>query len=257
MALYKYDGSKISDFHKNFTLSYHYDAVSESFYSIIRINQTKLDGTKQFPFVRYFGGNNMTTPRLLRQVEPWDLIINCGWYNLEIENSVVKRDDARNPQDHVCALTINNEGILGYAVDWETGDGASFVSDGIVSATTAFYPLIVDYESYTPPDLPNTQTDLWQHAPRQIIGQWGNGDYAIITSEGRGYQHSTGITPARCREICQNLGLKFAYNLDGGGSTQTVIGDKTLNTIYEGTDGRLVPAFIVFNGTDHFYIPEP
>lgn len=257
MEFYKYDGTKLSDFYENHTLTYHFDEESGSWYSLIRINQTKLDGTKQFPFVRYLGANNMTTPRLLRQVEPWDLIINCGWYSLEIENSVVKMDNARSPQDHICALTIDDEGTLGYAVDWETGDGASFVSDGIVSATTAFYPLIVDYEPYTLPDLPDTQTETWQHAPRQIIGQWGNGDYAIITSEGRGYQHSTGITPERCTEICQELGLKFAYNLDGGGSTQTVIGDKTLNTIYEGTDGRLVPAFIVFNGTDQFAIPEP
>ena len=262
MDLYKYNGEAIpildsqNRFDENYTLSYHYDEQSDSFYSLLRINQTKTDGSKQFPFVRYLGSNNMSTPRLLYQREPWNLIINSGWYSLEIENSVVKMDLARNPQDHFCALTIDRDGNLGYAVDWADGAGAEMVANGIVSATTLFFPLIVDYEPYDYPSTSETETERWQHAQRQIIGQYGNGDYAIITSEGRGYQNSIGITPDRCIEICQSLGLRFAFNLDGGGSTQTVIGGKTLNSIYEGTDGRLVPAFIVFNGTTQFRIPE-
>ena len=260
MDLYKYNGEAILDsqsrFDENCTLSYHFDEQSGSFYSLIRINQTKTDGTKQFPFVRYLGANNMSTPRLLYKREPWNLIINSGWYNLEIENSVVKLDSARSPQDHMGALTIDRDGLLGYAVDWADGAGAEMVANGIVSATTMFYPLVVDYEPYEYPTTPETQTETWLHAQRQIIGQYGNGDYAIITSEGRGYQNSIGITPDRCIEICQSLGLRFAFNLDGGGSTQTVIGGKPLNSIYEGTDGRPVPVFIVFNGTDTFEIPS-
>lgn len=255
MNLYNYTGTKLENFNENFSLSYHYDAISESFYSLIRICKTKFDGTKQYPFVRYLGSSNMSTPQLLKEVEPWDLIINAGWYNLEIENSVVKMDSARSPQDDICALTINSDGDLGYVVDWETGDGASLVGNGIVSATTTFFPLVINYEAYDYPTISGMETPTWQHAQRQIIGQYGNGDYAIITSEGRGYQNSIGITPDRAIALCQELGLKFAYNLDGGGSTQTIIGKKTLNTIYEGTDGRLVPCFIVFNGTDQFFIP--
>lgn len=258
--LYDYRGRPIatdsSDFKDNCTITYHFDSTSASWYSLIRINQTKLDGTKQYPFVRYLGSNNMKPPRILRQEEPWDLIINCGWSGLEIENSVVKSDSAAGNVDQICALTINNAGELGYVIGWEAGSGETFVNNGIVSASTSFFPLIVNYVPYTIPSNSEIDSYNWQHAPRQIIGQWANGDYAIITSEGRGYANSTGITPARCIEICQSLGLKFAFNLDGGGSTQTVIGDKTLNTIYEGTDGRPVPTFIVFNGTDEFFIPQ-
>jgi hypothetical protein len=86
------------------------------------------------------------------------------------------------------------------------------------------------------------------NAQRQIIGQWGCGDYAIITCEGRSNHNSDGWTIAEAQQICIKHGLKFAYNLDGGGSTETMLGKKHINTIYENETGRCVPTFIVFNG---------
>ena len=254
MNLYKYDGTKLNNFEKDCSLSYHFDSQSESFYYLLRINKVKTDGTKQYPFLRYFGETNKTTPRLLRKVEPWDIIINGGWGGMTIENSIVKDDSVASPEG-ICALTIDRNGNLGSIVGWEAGSGASLVNSGIVSATTTNFPLLINFQPYTRPSIPDMDTYNWQHAQRQVIGQWENGDYAIITSEGRGYNNSEGITTDRLITLCQELGLKFAYNLDGGGSTQTVVGDKTLNNIYEGTDGRLVPSFIVFNGTDTFSIP--
>lgn len=256
--LYNYRGVPVAsedrDFYDNYILTYHYDNTSQTWYSLIRVNQTKLDGTKQFPFHRYTGYEDMKPPRVLRQEEPWNLIINCGWSGIEIENSIVKRDVVANMGDQVCAITIDNHGTLGYTFGWEAGSGATYVENGIVSASTAFYPLLVDYNPF---DIHSVAPEHQLNVPsqRQILGQWNNGDYAIITSEGRGYGNSTGFTLTRATEICQSLGLKFAFNLDGGGSTQTVIGNKTINTIYEGTDGRPVPSFIVFNGTDEFFIP--
>ena len=55
--------------------------------------------------------------------------------------------------------------------------------------------------------------------------------------------------PFGYNKACKKLGLKFAYNLDGGGSTETMFGYKHLNTIYDGTTGRQVPTFIVFTGS--------
>jgi hypothetical protein len=124
-------------------------------------------------------------------------------------------------------------------------DGGS--TNGIVSALCGFLPIIVNYE-----DVESVTTNSDTHAPRQIIGQWGNGDYAIITCEGRDFHNSDGWTLDEAKNICRKHGLKFAYNLDGGGSTETMLGLKHINTIYEGATGRKVPTFIVFNGTDKF-----
>ena len=146
-------------------------------------------------------------------------------------------------------LTIDNQGNLGYAE--YNADADTLVSSGVVSAVTGFMPIIVDYKP-----VPSTEWNRVSHytenTQRQIIGQFGNGDYAIITCEGRGYDNSDGWTLAEAQTICQKHGLKFAYNLDGGGSTETMLGYKPINTIYEGTTGRKVQTFIVFNGKNVF-----
>jgi len=41
-------------------------------------------------------------------------------------------------------------------------------------------------------------------------------------------------------------GVKFAYSLDGGGSAETVIGNRQINPIFEGVSGRKVPTVIYF-----------
>ena len=118
-----------------------------------------------------------------------------------------------------------------------------------------FYPIVINHENASETSVQHS-TGWSAHAQRQIIGQFDNGDYAILTCEGRNYANSTGWSMPQAQAICQGLNLKFAYNLDGGGSTETVIGDRQINTIYESPLGRIVPSFIVFNGTDEFFIPN-
>ncbi len=252
--MYTYDGKPLSS-NENMSVDYIYDEIGESFYYLTRIFQTKTDGTKQYPFTRFPYSGASITPQQLRRLEGWDFIINAGWYVLQIENSQVIR--CTDPDNTQMALTIDNNGTLGFLEDWSEGDGQSIVDRGIVSATSSFFPIIVDYDKYDYPIYEGMETETWRYAQRQIIGQYENGDYAFITSEGRGFNNSKGITIDRMQDICQELGLKFAYNTDGGGSTQTMYNKKRLNQIYEGTDGRLVHGFIVFNGTDTYSIPEP
>jgi hypothetical protein len=130
-------------------------------------------------------------------------------------------------------------------------DANTLVQNGAVSVICGFMAIIKDYEA-VPQSEWNNISHYTQNAQRQIIGQFGNGDYAIVTCEGRNYQHSDGWTIAEAQTVCLKLGLKFAYNLDGGGSTETMIGFKHFNTIYESTTGRKVPTFIVFNGVSDF-----
>ena len=112
-------------------------------------------------------------------------------------------------------------------------------------------PIIIDYD-IVPSSEWNNVAHYVDNAQRQIIGQFNNGDYAILTTEGRGFANSDGWTVSEAQDICVKHGLKFAYLLDGGGSTETVVGSKHINSIYEGTSGRKVPSFIIFNGTNIF-----
>lgn len=262
MNVYDIGGNIIVDeqaiFDGNMTLDYAFDSASNANYTVIRVFQTKTDGTKQYPFART---PTLSTPYKstldLARAEGWYLAINAwGIFadGLVIENGIVKRNTPATYHAGSLPLTIDDDGLLSSAA--ADADGDVLVANGIVSAVTGFCPIIVDFAPVSPLPTISNATHFAQNAQRQIIGQFDNGDYAIITCEGRDYAHSDGWTIAEAQTICQKLGLKFAYNLDGGGSTETCIGKKQINTIYENETGRKCQTFIVFNGTDTFAVPS-
>ena len=170
-----------------------------------------------------------------------------------IENGVVLKQGTSNTDDawvrtNQMVLTIDNGGNLGYAA--YDADANTLVSNGVVSAVTGFVPIITNYAKVdnSIPYIADRTTDT----QAQIIAQYGNGDYAIITTAGRGDQGGGFFTGVQLQELCISLGIKEAFLLDGGGSTQTVIGKKQINTVYDNVSGRVVPTYIVFNGTTEF-----
>jgi len=229
-----------------------------------RVFKQKTDGAKQYPFVYVPKGTGTTSWSTLdmNRLKEFPMAINAGLFNgttvttnmpmgTLIENGEIIQQKTYSGHTE-WLLLIDNDGNLSYAE--MDADASALVARGIVSAVLGFCPLIVDYAP-TVEDISNTgHYDV--KGQRQIIGQYGNGDYAIITAEGRGFDNSSGWTLPEAQAVCQELGLKFAYNLDGGGSTETVIGNRQVNTIYENTAGRAVPTYIVFNGLSVFSVPK-
>ena len=244
-------------FNENIDIDYEFDSATNANYTVIRIYQTKQDGTKQYPFARVPDLVSYSKSALdVARSEKWLLTINAWGIvkdGLMIENGVLLNNSPSVRHNGSYPLTIDSNGNLSYAeADF---DGEALVANGIVSSVSGFCPIIVNYAPFTPPTIADTD-HFAQNAQRQIIGQFGNGDYCIISCEGRNYDHSDGWTIAEAQTICQKIGLKFAYNCDGGGSVETVLGQKQINTIYENETGRKVGAFLVFNGTDHYFIPS-
>lgn len=247
--------SDMTAFLENVDIDYGFDAASNANYTVIRVYKNRLDGTKQYPFVYAPNGAAAGTESTydLAVREGWLLAINSGVFDtstlrpdgMVIQNGTVVQSGAAVTHPGCKALTIDRNGDLSYAES--TANANTLISQGIVSAVTGFMPIVVNYQP-VPSSQWNSVTHYTQNAQRQIIGQFGNGDYAIVTCEGRSYQNSDGWTIAEAQTVCQRLGLRFAYNLDGGGSTETMLGRKHFNTIYERTTGRIVPTFIVFNG---------
>lgn len=256
--IYNYNGVLIHDsFSDNMVFDYAYDAATGANYTVIRVFQTKRDGTKQYPFLRYPG--RMKTADLVA-AENWGLVINAGLGVSEeqpidgvaIENGVVKNNDPATYHQGAIPLTISSSGVLSTAAADATA--SSLVSSGIKSATCGFCAIVEDYlpsESF--PTVANV-THFTDNAQRQIIGQWGNGDYAIVTCAGRSNENSDGWTLTEAQTVCVKLGLKFAYNLDGGNSTSTYLRKNKIHDNQIGTS-RVIPSFIVFNGTTTFSIP--
>lgn len=244
-------------FMDNVDVDYAFDEATGAYYTIIRVYRDRLDGKKQYPFVYAPNGAGAGTKTTydLSTSEGWYLAINSGIFNtttkqpdgIVIQNGVVLKNTPASTHPQSKPLTIDRNGNLGYAA--YDADATELAASGIVSAVCGFMPIVIDYEAV--PDIEwNSVSHYTENAQRQIVGQWGCGDYAIITCEGRGAHNSDGWTMKEAQQICLKHGLKFAYNLDGGGSTETMLGLKHVNTIYEGTTGRVVPTFIVFNGKD-------
>lgn len=134
----------------------------------------------------------------------------------------------------------------------ETGDFKTYyyekaekiLQDSCIYAITGFVPLLEEGEPVSTEIL--SVCPHWNEPhPRQIIGRLINGDYFIFTCDGRS-DHEKGMTLLECMHtILKDFGesADFAFVLDGGGSTQTMVGKIQINAVIE---NRTVPNVIVF-----------
>lgn len=277
MAVYDVSGNELSlsdsksRFQNCIQYNYDRDETTGAFYTHVIIPQKNSFGDVQFPFVYWpnYPNGGTESAYQLNQREKYLFVVNGGKYKSPwgdgvtltgtpkgtvIQNGVVLQqgsDDNVDKPSQEWVLTINNKGELGYGRYYDSA--SEMVSNGIVSAVTGFMPIITNYL-----DIQDVETtdleylDNTEDAQRQVIGQYGNGDYAIITTEGRGYQGGSWFRPRQIQTLCRQLGLKFAFMLDGGGSVETVMDDKQFNPFYDNTYGRRNPTFIVFNGSTDF-----
>ena len=249
------------------------DSETGALYTVVRVPQTDQNGNKQYPFTiwpNYPSGGIQSTLEMNRE-RKFLVAINgagiCPPYGgsvsesgepigILIQNGVLLKD--HSDADPVCkTLTIDGNGTLGY--EKQSVTAAQLLAKDVISTISGYYPLVYNYNN-----IDNYESDVADHiannstmtgdAQRQAICQYENGDYLIITSEGRGFGGGGYFTARQFQRLCKSYGVKFAYMLDGGGSAQTVIGQKQLNCIYERTYGRVMPSYIVFNGTTTFKI---
>lgn len=253
----------MDSFFDNIHVDYEYDSATNANYTIIRVYRDRLDGTKQYPLVYAPNRANAGTKSTydMNVENGFFLAINAGIFNtstkkpdgIVIQNNTVIQKSVATTHNGARPLTIDANGFLA-EVDANASADA-LVANGIQSAVCGFMAIVKEYEA-VPSSEWNSVSHYTENTQRQIIGQFGNGDYAIITCEGRNNQNSDGWTISEAQQICIKHGLKFAYNLDGGGSSETMLGLKHFNTIYENETGRIVPTFIVFNGTTELNLDE-
>lgn len=126
---------------------------------------------------------------------------------------------------------------------------ATILNEGYTNAVTGFIPLIENGVK-----LPQSIYDDYEHnqnaQPAQILGQRPNGDIVLLSVDGRTH-FDRGFTSHESAEIMLQQGVSFAFTLDGGGSTQTVVRGAMINRAVDdsGMIERKVP--------DFFYIQKP
>ena len=119
---------------------------------------------------------------------------------------------------------------------------SEILADGSIYALTGFVPLIDGGEAVGESVLSICPHYNIRH-PRQIIGRLANCDYFTFACDGR-TDGENGMTLQECIDtIMDDLNVEFAFNLDGGGSTQSVVGKKLVNRML---DNRKLPNVIAF-----------
>lgn|GEM_PF-2915832 len=113
------------------------------------------------------------------------------------------------------------------------------LSDGCVDAIMGFVPIIINYKVFLEADIICSYSSYDKH-PRQIIGQYINEDFFILTI------NEPGMTFEEVRNLLKGMKISMAYNLDGGSSTQTIFHKKQLNPTYREKTGRKIPTVITF-----------
>lgn len=280
-SIYDLDGNALVDSELGFEplIKYWYqrDEETGTFYSITHIPQIDRQGNKQYPFVywpNYPNGGTESTSQMNSR-KKFLVALNGGRFaspygsgvtltglplGTVIQNGQVLQQgaDGNFTATHDAVLTINSSGELGYANPLDSA--TTMVSNGIVSAVTGHVPIIAEYKKID--DVITQNVPEWMaymdnssDAQRHVLGQYTNGDYVVISAEARNYQGTGNMTVRQMQGLCISLGMRIAFLLDGGGSMETVVGQRQLNPFYENTLGRVVPTYIVFNGTTTFGEP--
>ena len=105
----------------------------------------------------------------------------------------------------------------------------------------SFVPILL--REYQPLSIP----DKWQQKkePRTVIAQYANGDLLLMVIDGRQTGWSTGVTLEQLQILLLELGVREAYNLDGGGSSTFVFEDKVLNKPSDGKERPVATHILV------------
>lgn len=247
------------------SISVEYGRISGASYVFVRIPKTLNDGSRLVPKVALTsrdGSLSGTKRSALNYARDQDTIftLNAGLFNVKtvepvgqliidgvsLINTPMTSDNGVPISDTECyPLAIDKDyNLTTYPRNVDT---STMLNDGIKYAVTAWGKLVDNFEICTD-DINAEIVHNGKKYIRQSIGQYQNGDYCVCSVDmTRGpVTNEAGLYYKELAQLFVDRGVKFAYSLDGGGSTETVIGKRQLNPIYEGSAGRAVPTVITF-----------
>jgi exopolysaccharide biosynthesis protein len=160
-------------------------------------------------------------------------------YAQMIGNTVIdgKLVEPFNNKDGLFFAGINKKGELIGTVPWSQEELMALDPYQGVS----FLPVLLKESAKTP--IP----EKWRitKQPRTIIGKYANDDLIMIVIDGRQNDWSLGVTLERLQDKLLELGVKDAYNLDGGGSSVMYYNGELLNRPSEGRERPVVNNILI------------
>ena len=154
------------------------------------------------------------------------LAINGDYYGARqsgyvIRNGKLYRDTSGNRD----ALVIQKNGEFKFVSESETS-ASELIKDGALQAFS-FGPVLLNNGEISVGE--NDEVGMAMASnPRTAIGYLGNNHYVFVVSDGR-TSESAGLSLYELASFMKELGVKDAYNLDGGGSSTMVFKGEIIN----------------------------
>lgn len=154
------------------------------------------------------------------------LAINGDYYGARqsgyvIRNGKLYRDNSGNRD----ALVIQKNGEFKFVSESETS--ASDLLQGGALQAFSFGPVLLNNGEISVGE--NDEVGMAMASnPRTAIGYLGNNHYVFVVSDGR-TSESAGLSLYELASFMKELGVKDAYNLDGGGSSTMVFKGEIIN----------------------------
>lgn len=95
-------------------------------------------------------------------------------------------------------------------------------------------------------DIPSPWATAPFRAPRTVIGNFRNDQILVIVTDGYDERGGSGATLAELQDKMAKVGVKDAYNLDGGGSSTLVFDGQVVNKPSDGKMRSLPTHFLFF-----------
>lgn len=242
-----------------------YDNQSKTVYWVTEVSANKRNGEKtklKHGFSKNdYNANLVTASEFNSENENAILVINGAPMrggNVIKDGEILKSEKVLGKE----TLGLKSDGSLTSYVNGTLA--ADILNDGVIDAWSGFFTLVKNGVIYDYKAVANQETDpnsnfdyLNKPHPRQIIGQRENGNYVIITSDGR-KNNSIGFTLDDSARVCISEGMYFAFNLDGGGSVNTILNSTRIGGTFDdnGETERVNNDFIYVESTTTFDISK-
>ena len=154
------------------------------------------------------------------------LAINGDYYGARQSGYVIRNGKLyRDTSGKRDALVIQKNGEFKFVSESETS-ASELLQDGALQAFS-FGPVLLNNGEVSVDE--NDEVGMAMASnPRTAIGYLGNNHYVFVVSDGR-TSESAGLSLYELASFMKELGVKDAYNLDGGGSSTMVFKGEIIN----------------------------
>jgi hypothetical protein len=180
------------------------------------------------------------TASLVTNASRWDLGGSGLIRGVQIQDGVILQD-----VDGGTAYTLGINADNQLKAFPPSTTASVILAQGYTNTVSGFFPMIENGVAVDPAIYNNTAKE-----PRQAIAQLANGDIIFLTCHGRN-TNNAGMSYLDMIRILLARGATFAYNLDGGGSTQTNVRGVTINDVVDDAGKTERPV------ADFLYIDSP